>query len=253
MARRLSVYNAPDAVARQRQKAWHLSGDGTMRVLLVEDDLQIGQSLLRALKDANYSVDWVRDGASGWRAISDTEYTVVLLDLGLPKMGGLELLRQARTASNEVPVLILTARDDLDARVQGLDIGADDYLLKPFQVPELLARIRAVLRRKAGHAVSCLGNEAISLDLDKRVLTCNGVSSVLSAREFALMHAFLERPGTILSREQLEDKLYGWGREVESNAVDVLIHSVRKKFGTSVIRNVRGLGWTVSVNDTVKG
>ncbi|GLQ51812.1 response regulator transcription factor [Dyella flava] len=223
-----------------------------MRVLLVEDDLQIGQSLLHALKDANYSVDWVRDGAAGWRAIAAAEYTVVLLDLGLPKMGGLELLRQARTSGNQVPVLILTARDDLEARVQGLDIGADDYLLKPFQVPELLARIRAVLRRKAGHAVSCLGNEAISLDLDKRTLTCHGVSSVLSAREFALMHAFLERPGTILSREQLEDKLYGWGREVESNAVDVLIHSVRKKFGTSVIRNVRGLGWTVSASESGK-
>lgn len=224
-----------------------------MRVLLVEDDLQIGQSLLHALKDANYSVDWVRDGAAGWRAIGAAEYTVVLLDLGLPKMGGFELLRQARNAGNEVPVLILTARDDLDTRVQGLDIGADDYLLKPFQVPELLARIRAVLRRKAGHAVSCLGTETVNLDLDKRALTCNGVTSVLSAREFALMHAFLERPGTILSREQLEDKLYGWGREVESNAVDVLIHSVRKKFGTSVIRNVRGLGWTVTVSETAKG
>lgn len=223
-----------------------------MRVLLVEDDLQIGQSLLRALQDAHYSVDWVRDGASGWRAISAAEYTVVLLDLGLPKMSGIDLLKQARAAGNEAPVLILTARDDLEARVQGLDIGADDYLLKPFQVPELLARIRAVLRRKAGHAISRLGNDALSLDMDKRTLACNGVSSVLSAREFALMHAFLERPGTILSREQLEDRLYGWGKEVESNAVDVIIHAVRKKFGATVIRNVRGLGWTVTLNDAEK-
>ncbi|MEM5386285.1 response regulator transcription factor [Paraburkholderia phymatum] len=223
-----------------------------MRVLLVEDDLQIGQSLLRALQDADYSVDWVRDGKAGSAAIAAAEYTVVLLDLGLPDMGGIELLKSARAAGNTVPVLILTARDDLEARVQGLDVGADDYMLKPFDVPELLARIRAVLRRKAGYASSRLGDDALSLDLDKRTLCCNGVSSVLSAREFALMLAFLERPGTILSRDQLEDKLYGCGKEVESNAVDVLIHSVRKKFGQSVIRNVRGLGWTVMLGDTPK-
>lgn len=220
-----------------------------MRVLLIEDDLQIGASLLRALQDADYVVDWVRDGAAGWRAATAADYTVMLLDLGLPKLGGLPLLKQLRDTGHTVPVLILTAQDDLQIRVEGLDIGADDFLLKPFQVPELLARIRAVLRRKAGHAVSRLGNDAIHLDLDTCVLTCHGVSSVLSAREFALMHAFLERPGTILSREQLEDRLYGWGKEVESNAVAVLIHAVRKKFGTSVIRNVRGLGWAVVLTD----
>ncbi|HTJ93209.1 MAG TPA: response regulator transcription factor [Pararobbsia sp.] len=216
-----------------------------MRVLLVEDDLQIGQSLLRALQDADYSVDWVRDGIAGHDALAAAEYTVVLLDLGLPGMGGIDLLKRARDAGNAVPVVILTARDDLDTRVQGLDVGADDYVLKPFLVPELLARIRAVLRRKAGYAVSRLGDDTLSLDLDKRTLTCNGNTGVLSAREFALMLALLERPGTILSRDQLEDRLYGWGKEVESNAVDVLIHSVRKKFGNSVIRNVRGLGWTI--------
>ncbi|MFM0057597.1 response regulator transcription factor [Paraburkholderia phytofirmans] len=224
-----------------------------MRILLVEDDLQIGQSLLRALKDADYSVDWVRDGVAGRDAMANAEYTVVLLDLGLPGMSGIELLKSSRAAGNAVPVLILTARDDLDSRVQGLDVGADDYLLKPFDVPELLARIRAVLRRKAGYASSRLGDESLSLDLDKRTLTCNGATTVLSAREFALMLAFLERPGTILSREQLEDRLYGWGKEVESNAVDVLIHSVRKKFGLSVIRNVRGLGWTVMLGEAGKG
>jgi two-component system, OmpR family, response regulator len=219
-----------------------------MRVLLIEDDLQIGQSLMRALKDADYSVDWVREGVAGHRALEAAEYTVVLLDLGLPGMNGIELLRAARTSGNRVPVLILTAQDALDTRVEGLDLGADDYVLKPFEVPELLARIRAVLRRNAGCAVSRLGDESIALDLDKRTLTCNGVTSVLSAREFALMHAFLERPGTILSRNQLEDRLYGWGKEVESNAVDVLIHSVRKKFGGAVITNVRGLGWTVMLS-----
>lgn len=216
-----------------------------MRILLIEDDVQIGASLMRALKDANYAVDWVRDGHAGREAMDAAEYTVVLLDLGLPGMSGIELLKRARDAGNETPVLILTARDDLDTRVQGLDIGADDYLLKPFDMPELLARIRAVLRRRAGHATSRLGDDSISLNLDQRTLTCGATSGVLSAREFALMHALLERPGTIFSRDQLEDKLYGWGKEVESNAVDVLIHSVRKKFGASVIRNVRGLGWTV--------
>lgn len=223
-----------------------------MRVLLIEDDLQIGQSLLRALQDADYSVDWVRDGNAGSAAIEAAEYTVVLLDLGLPGMSGIDLLKASRAAGNKVPVLILTARDDLEARVQGLDVGADDYVLKPFAVPELLARIRAVLRRKAGYAVSRLGDDSLNLDLDKRTLCCNGVTSVLSAREFALMLAFLERPGTILSRDQLEDRLYGWGKEVESNAVDVLIHSVRKKFGQSVIRNVRGLGWTVMLGESAK-
>ena len=144
-----------------------------------------------------------------------------------------------------MPVLILTARDDLDTRVQGLDVGADDYVLKPFDIPELLARIRAVMRRKAGYAVSRLGDEFISLNLDERTLTCGGTAGALSAREFALMLALMERPGTIFSRDQLEDRLYGWGKEIESNAIDVLIHSVRKKFGPGVIRNVRGLGWTV--------
>jgi two-component system OmpR family response regulator len=191
------------------------------------------------------SVDWVRDGNAGSAAIAAAEYTVVLLDLGLPGMGGIDLLKTSRAASNKVPVLILTARDDLEARVQGLDVGADDYILKPFDVPELLARIRAVLRRKAGYAVSRLGDDSLNLDLDKRTLCCNGVTSVLSAREFALMLALLDRPGMIFSRAQLEDRLYGWGKEVESNAIDVLIHSVRKKFGPSVVHNVRGLGWTV--------
>jgi DNA-binding response OmpR family regulator len=216
-----------------------------MRVLLVEDDLQIGQSLMRALKDADYAVDWVRDGLAGREAMSAADYTVVLLDIGLPGMSGIDLLRAARAGGNPVPVLILTAVDDLDTRIEGLDIGADDYLLKPFEVGELLARIRAVLRRKAGYAVSRLGDDSLSLNLDQRTLTFGDKAGALSAREFALMHALLEHPGTIFSRGQIEDKLYGWGKEVESNAVDVLIHSVRKKFGQGVIRNVRGLGWTV--------
>jgi two-component system, OmpR family, response regulator len=222
-----------------------------MRVLLVEDDLQAGGSLLRALKDADYSVDWVRDGESGCVAIGAACYTVALVGLGVPGVAGIDVLRTARAAGNDVPVLILQARDDPETRAHSLDVGADDCLPKPFEVREVLARIRAVLRRKAGHATSRIGCETLSLDLEKRTLYCNGVATMLSAREFALMLAFMERPGAILSRGQLEDRLYGWGKEVESNAVDVLIHSMRKKFGQALIRNIRGLGWTVMPGDAV--
>jgi two-component system, OmpR family, response regulator len=224
-----------------------------MRVLLVEEDLQVGQYLLRALNNADCSVDWVRDANAASVAINTAYYAVVLLDLGLQGIGGINLLKSLRDDGNGVPVLILTAHDDLDARVRSLDVGADDCLLKPCEVRELLARIRAVLRRKAGYATSRIGDESLSLDLEKRMLWCNGVASSLSAREFALMHALLERPGTILSRGQLEDRLYGWGKEVESNAVDVLIHTMRKKFGQSLIRNVRGIGWTVTHRDSAVG
>jgi two-component system, OmpR family, response regulator len=216
-----------------------------MRVLLVEDDLQIGQSLFRALKDAHYTVDWIRDGKSASVAIESTSYAAVLLDLGLPGMCGIEVLRSLRAAGNRVPVMSLTSRDDIDARVSSLDVGADDCVLKPIDVRELCARLRAVLRRRAGYATSRIGDDALGLDLEKRTLHCNGIAASLSAREFALMHSFMERPGAILSRSQLEDRIYGWGREVESNAIDVLIHSMRKRFGQSLIRNVRGMGWTV--------
>lgn len=174
-----------------------------MRVLLVEEDLQIGQNLLLALKDAECSVDWVRDGNAGSVAINTAYYAVVLLDLGLSGAGEIDLLRALRAAGNDVPVLILTALDDLETRVHGLDVGADDCVPKPFEVRELLARIRAVLRRKAGYATPRIGGESLNLDLEKRLLCCNGVASSLSAREFALMHAFLEKPGMILSRGQL--------------------------------------------------
>jgi two-component system OmpR family response regulator len=181
----------------------------------------------------------------GQEALAASSYTLVLLDLGLPRMSGIDVLRSMRAAGNQTPLLILTANDDLDTRVRGLDAGADDFVPKPFEVPELMARIRAVIRRKAGYATSLLGDDAIQLNMDTRRLTVNGHAETLSAREYALMLALLERPGTILSRGQLEEKIYGWGEQVESNAIDVLIYSVRKKFGASVVRNVRGLGWTV--------
>lgn len=216
-----------------------------MRILLVEDDPMIGRGLERALKDVGMSIDWARDGDDGQLAIESGHYGLVLLDLGLPGQSGFELLRTIRSRGDATPLIIITARDDIDDRVTGLDLGADDFLVKPFELKELLARIRAILRRHAGHAVSVIGNGEITLDLETHEATYRGKALLLPAREFALLHALLEHPGTILSRRQLEERLYGWNEEVESNAVDVLIHYLRKKFDSDIIRNVRGVGWMV--------
>ena len=216
-----------------------------MRVLLVEDDEMIGHSLREALSSQGWSVDWVKDGLLAQSAWDDGDYACVLLDLGLPKRDGVEVLRHARSRGVQTPVLVLTARDGIDDRVTGLDIGADDYLIKPYEMRELLARMRAVIRRRDGAAHSVIGNAAVQLDLTTREVLVEGERSQLSAREFALLHALLERPGAILSREQLENRIYGWGEEVSSNAVDVLIHGMRRKLGPDAIRNVRGLGWRV--------
>jgi len=219
-----------------------------MRVLLAEDDEMLGKGLAQALEGAGWSVDWVRDGALAASALADGGYTCALLDLGLPGQDGTELLRRARQRGDATPVIVLTARDGLDDRVLGLDLGADDYLLKPFAVRELLARMRAVVRRRDGSAHSLIGNSALRLDLSTREVHLSGRDEALAltAREFALLHALLERPGAILSREQLENRIYGWGEEVTSNAIDVLIHGMRRKLGADVIRNVRGLGWRVA-------
>jgi DNA-binding response OmpR family regulator len=217
-----------------------------VRALLVEDDEMIGRSLMHALDGAGWSVDWVRDGALANSALADGGYTCVLLDLGLPQQDGTEVLRRARKRGDATPVLVLTARDGLEDRIQTLDLGADDYLLKPFELRELLARMRAVVRRRDGAAHSVIGTAALQLDLTTRDVVVNGVREVLTAREFALLHALLERPGAILSREQLEERIYGWGEEVTSNAIDVLIHGMRRKLGADTIRNVRGLGWRVT-------
>ena len=216
-----------------------------MRILLIEDDPMIGKSLREALKDAGISVDWARSGEDGETALSVGGYAVVLLDIGLPGKSGIEVLRAARKTGNKTPLMLITARDELDDRVAGLDLGADDYITKPFEMRELMARLRAVLRRSGGAAVSTLTNGEIELDLDTHEVRYRGKSLVLSAREFGLMRALLERPGTILSRTQLEEKLYGWGEEVESNAIDVLIHYLRRRFDKDIIRNVRGAGWLV--------
>lgn len=217
-----------------------------MRILLVEDDSMIGQSLRQALTENGLTVDWVKDGLLAQDALAQGGYAAVLLDLGLPRRSGLEVLRRARQDGDRTPMLVLTARDGVDDRVEGLDVGADDYLVKPFEMRELLARMRAIVRRVGGHAQSTIGTPETQLDLSSRELTHAGTTILLSAKEFRLMHALLERPGGILSRTQLEERLYGWGEEVSSNAVEVLIHGVRRKLGADVILNVRGLGWRVS-------
>jgi len=217
-----------------------------VRALLVEDDEMIGRSLRQALEGAGWSVDWVRDGPLAQSALDDGGYTCVLLDLGLPGRDGAEVLRRARERGDATPVLVLTARGDIEDRIHVLDLGADDYLLKPFAFRELLARMRAVVRRREGAAHSLIGSGPLQLDLTTREVLQNGTRETLTAREFALLHALLERPGAILSREQLENRIYGWGEEVTSNAVDVLIHGMRRKLGPDAIRNVRGLGWRVA-------
>lgn len=218
-----------------------------MRVLLVEDDLMIGKAVQSALKDAAYAADWVKDGVSAQSSLAAQSYDVVLLDLGLPGRDGFEVLRSIRDKDDPTPVLIITARDGLDERIRGLDRGADDYVLKPFAMAELLARIRAVLRRKSGKATPLLVSARLTLDPATHEATADGGAAVsLSSREFALLQALMLRPGAILSRADLEDRVYAWGEEVESNAIDFLIHSLRRKLGSDAIKNVRGAGWMVS-------
>lgn len=217
-----------------------------MRILLVEDDRMIATAISVALKDAAYAVDWVEDGTAASNVLDNGEHQAVLLDLGLPKRDGVEVLRRLRQSGNTVPVIVITARDGMDDRIKGLDFGADDYLVKPFDVNELLARLRAVIRRQGGQAASALSNGIVSLDPATRMAQTGDAAHPLSAREFALLHALLLRPGAILTRTELEERIYGWNEEVESNAVDFLIHGVRKKLGADVIKNVRGAGWMVS-------
>lgn len=218
-----------------------------MRVLLVEDDTMIGDAIQGALKDAAYAVDWVKNGAMALSALHAQRYDVMLLDLGLPEKDGHQVLSSLRDEHNGVPVLIITARDALDDRLRGLDGGADDYIVKPFVLAELLARIRAVLRRKSGNAGPQLANGVVTLDPATHEASVRGGSAIaLSNREFALLQALLLRPGAILSRSDLEDRIYGWGKEVQSNAVEFLIHALRRKLGSDIIRNVRGAGWRVA-------
>jgi two-component system OmpR family response regulator len=216
-----------------------------MRVLLIEDDKMVGAAVAQALRDAAYAVDWVTDGETAIHAAENEAYEVALLDLGLPKADGREVLRRFRSLGRRLPVIIVTARDGIDDRIDGLDLGADDYLVKPFEIRELLARMRAVLRREGSGSPALLGNGKLRLDPATREACFLDETSPLTAREFALLQALLTRPGTILSRSELERQIYGWNEEVESNAIEFLIHTIRKKLGAAAIRNVRGVGWMV--------
>jgi len=218
-----------------------------MRALLVEDDPMIGEAVESALRDASYAADWVKDGLSAIAALRAQRYDIVLLDLGIPGKDGLGVLGVVRSMGDSIPLLIISARDSLEDRLRGLDGGADDFVLKPFEMAELLARMRAVLRRKAGSGVPILSNGQLSLDPASRQATPQGLAPVqLSNREFSLLHALMVRPGAILSKSELEDRVYGWDEEVESSAIDFLIHALRKKLGSGAIKNVRGVGWMVS-------
>jgi two-component system response regulator QseB len=217
-----------------------------VRLLLVEDDAMIGESVRQGLRQDGYTVDWVRDGHAAELAIANGVYDMLLLDLGLPMKEGIAVLKQLRARGNKTPVLVITARDAVGDRVRGLDAGADDYLVKPFDLDELAARIRALSRRWSGRADPLIRYGDVVVNLTTREVTIGNDPVTLSAREFALLEAFLERPGAVLSREQLEDKLYGWGEEVQSNAVEVYVHAIRKKFGQKFIKNLRGVGYMIS-------
>jgi two-component system response regulator QseB len=217
-----------------------------VRVLLVEDDEMIGVSLKTGLRQDGLAVDWVRDADAADSAMVLAPYDMLLLDLGLPGRSGLELLRGMRRRHVDLPVLIITARDAIADRVAGLDAGADDYLIKPFDMTELVARMRALQRRFAGRSASQILIGGVVIDPALRRVTRDGETVALSAREYALLIALAERAGAVLSRSQLEDKLYGWGEEVGSNTIEVYIHALRKKLGGDLIRNVRGVGYTIA-------
>jgi DNA-binding response OmpR family regulator len=216
-----------------------------MRLLLVEDDPLLGDGIRAGLSQAGYTVDWIKDGRAARMALETETYALMVLDLGLPRLSGLELLHWLRETGSTLPVLILTARDTVADRVQGLDSGADDYLVKPFDLDELTARLRALLRRSGGRAAPVIRHGDLTLDPAAHAVTQAGQAVDLSPREFAILQELLENAGRVLSRERLEQSLYGWGGEVESNAVEVHIHHLRKKLGTELIRTVRGVGYVI--------
>lgn len=232
-----------------------------MRLLLVEDDRMIGETLRDGLRQEGHAVDWVRDVAAAQATLASERFDMVLLDLGLPAGGaaaapaaahGLAVLDALRARGDATPVIVLTARDGPGDRVRGLDAGADDYLVKPFDLDELLARIRAVARRHGGRAQPLLTHRGVTLDPGTRQVSRDGVPVLLSAREFAVLEALMARPGALLSRAQLEDRLYGWGEEIESNAISVYVHQLRRKLGADFIGNMRGVGYYVAAADISK-
>ncbi|MCK6389993.1 MAG: response regulator [Azonexus sp.] len=216
-----------------------------MRILLAEDDPLIAPGVVAGLRKAGFSVDWVKDGAAAEHALSMERYSLLLLDLGLPKLSGQELLVRLRRAENKVPVLILTARGDLEDRVRGLNEGADDYLVKPFDLEELIARVFALTRRFQGRANSEVRVGGLQVDPRTRTVMLDDREVALSDREFRLLMVLLEQPGAVLSIQQLEDKLYGWGEEIASNTIEVQLHRLRRKLGKEWVRNIRGVGFRI--------
>ena len=217
-----------------------------MRILLIEDDAMIGKAVREGLTQAGFAVDWVTDGRAADLALANGVYDIAILDLGLPKKDGLAILATLRSAGNSMPVLIASARDTVRDRIAGLEAGADDYVLKPFDLDELVARVRALLRRHAGSGIPLMAFGALVLDPVKRAVERDGVAVELSAKEFAILEALMRRPGAVLSREKLEESVYGWGEEVGSNAVEVHLHHLRRKLGAAAIKNVRGVGYRVT-------
>lgn len=216
-----------------------------MRILLVEDHALLGDAVQVSLQQAGYTVDWLRDGVAADLALSSEEFSAVVLDLGLPRRSGLEVLNALRQRGGNVPVLILTARDSVEDRILGLDAGADDYLVKPFDMGELAARLRALVRRRTGSACAALTVGDIVVDPAARSVTRGGEPVVLSSREFALLHALILNVGRVMTKAQLEQQLYAWGSEVESNTIEVFIHHLRRKLGAERIRTVRGVGYLI--------
>lgn len=217
-----------------------------MRILLVEDDSMIGKAVQQGLKAAGFSVDWTRSGQTVLASLSESAYNLVLLDLGLPAVNGLDLLKNMRSSGNHVPVLIITARDAIPDRIAGLDAGADDYVVKPFDLDEVIARIRSLLRRNAGSGVPILECGPLTLDPAGRIVRLRGEAIDLSAREFTILEALMRKPGAILSRMELEAAVYSGGDKIDSNVIEVHLHNLRRKIGAELIRNIRGVGYRIA-------
>lgn len=217
-----------------------------MKILLVEDDAMIGKAVKQGLTHAGFSVDWAQDGRAAELSLAHDVYNLAVLDLGLPYKDGIAILKAARARGNNIPVLIATARDAVADRIAGLNAGADDYVTKPFDLDELVARIRALLRRHAGSGSPVVTYGAICFDTIRKIVSLRGVAVDLSAREIGILEALMQKPGAVLSKEALEEALYGWGQEIGSNAVEVHLHNLRKKLGADVIKNVRGVGYRVA-------
>lgn len=217
-----------------------------MRILLIEDDTMIGKAVRQGLVQAGFAVDWVTDGRAAELSLANGVYDLAILDLGLPKKDGMAILAALRGMGDSMPVLIASARDTVQDRIAGLEAGADDYVLKPFDLDELVARVRALLRRSAGSGSPLLQFGSLVLDPARKTVTRDGDAVELSAKEFAVLETLMQRPGAVLSREQLEESVYGWANEVGSNAIEVQLHHLRKKLGAGVIRNVRGVGYRVA-------